>query len=232
MSSMSPPALPDAHLDLGCGKRPRNPYRRSRLCGVDIRAVGAIEGFEFRAANVAVDPIPFGDGEFGSVSAFDFVEHVPRILQSADGRGTVFPFIQLMNEIWRVLAPGGLFYALTPAYPNPEAFQDPTHVNIITDRTHSYFCGESPLGRMYGFEGHFEVKRVGWVRLEESFDAIASGKRMSAPNMTGALPRHKRIAYAVRDAVRLLRGRPRPAVQHVERLVYFLWELEAVKPRA
>ena len=44
-----------------------------------------------------------------------------------------------------------------------EAFQDPTHVNIMTEKTHLYFTGEKPLGRMYGFSGQFEARKVEWV---------------------------------------------------------------------
>ncbi|MDQ3205818.1 MAG: hypothetical protein M3Q40_04805 [Pseudomonadota bacterium] len=40
-----------------------------------------------------LEPIPYPDGSFGSVSAYDFLEHVPRIFPSADGRATVFPFV-------------------------------------------------------------------------------------------------------------------------------------------
>ena len=113
--------LPDIHLDLGCGKFPRNPYDRAKLCGVDIRGLVPTEGFDFRPANLALEPIPYGDDVFGSVSAFDFIEHVPRLLASADGTSTFFPFVRLMNEVWRVLAPGGRFYALTPTWPSPES---------------------------------------------------------------------------------------------------------------
>jgi SAM-dependent methyltransferase len=222
--------VPDAHLDLGCGKRPRNPYKRARVCGVDIRAISSADDFEFRSANVSVEPIPYPDHEFGSVSAFDFIEHVPRILGTPDGRSTIFPFIRLMNEAWRVLAHGGRLYAVTPAYPNPEAFQDPTHVNIITERTHEYFCGENPLGRMYGFNGHFIARRAEWVRLQESFVAV-DAPVVGHPPAVPAKPPHRKFAHAVRDAVRRLRGK-KPPVQIApapERLMYFLWELEAVK---
>ena len=236
-SSTATRSVPDVHLDLGCGKRPRNPYLRSRVCGVDIRALASADDFEFRSANVSVEPIPYPDHQFGSVSAFDFIEHVPRILGTPDGRSTVFPFIRLMNEVWRVLADGGLLYAVTPAYPNAEAFQDPTHVNIITERTHDYFCGDNPLGRMYGFDGHFVVRRAEWVRLHESFVATPAGAGRPAPDATPAVPsppRHKRVAHAVRDAVRVLRGQnPATLAANIpERLMYFLWELEAVKPIA
>jgi len=207
--------LPDRHLDLGCGKRPRNPYERGRLSGVDMRPLESGEDFEYRAADLTVEPIPYESDRFGSVSAFDFIEHVPRVLPSGDGRSTTFPFIRLMDEIWRVLAPGGLLYAVTPAYPHAEAFQDPTHVNIITDHTHDYFCGAKPLARMYGFGGRFEMRRLEWVAVQQAYTAHAP-----APP-TGA----RRLAHGVRDAVRKLRGR------EVGRRPYLLWELEAVKAR-
>jgi SAM-dependent methyltransferase len=214
-------ALPDLHLDLGCGKRPRNPYARDRLCGVDIRPMQSTEGFEYRHANLAIEPIPFESDRFASVSAFDFIEHVPRLMLTADGHGTTFPFVRLMGEIWRVLAPGGLLYAVTPAYPHAEAFQDPTHVNIITERTHEYFCGAKPLARMYGFEGLFELRRLEWVHVQEAYTA-----QPPAPPPPAAKPP---LARSVRDAVRRLRGRAVPPPSHGP---YLLWELQAVKAAA
>jgi SAM-dependent methyltransferase len=213
-------AHPDRHLDLGCGKFPRNPHGRATVCGVDIRALADAEGFEVRAANLAVQPIPYDDASFASVSAYDFLEHVPRILRSADGADTTFPFIRLMNEIWRVLAPGGRLYALTPAYPHPAAFADPTHVNIVTDTTHEYFCGDNPPGRMYGFTGHFRLLRAGRVRIEEHYSAIA-GSDENRRTATGA----RRIAHSMRDTLRRLRGKAA-----ADDLPYLLWEFEAVKP--
>jgi len=226
--------VPDVHLDLGCGKRPRNPYGRARVCGVDIRALSSSPDFEFRAANLSVAPIPWEDDSFGSVSAFDFIEHVPRILATPDGGDTFFPFVRLMDEVWRVLAPRGRLYALTPALPNPEAFVDPTHVNFITARTHEYFCGDNPLGRMYGFRGSFVARRAEWVRLEDHYRARPDDRRAAAtvaPAVPPAptVPAVKRFARAVRDGIRVLRGK-RPPVAEPERLIYFLWELEAVKP--
>ena len=198
-----PTALPDRHLDLGCGVTPRNPYGRSTLCGVDIRPLASTPQAEFRCANVVLDPIPYPDDSFGSVSAYDFIEHVPRLLTAPDGRSTFFPFVNLMNEVWRVLAPGGKLYALTPAFPSPAAFVDPTHVNFITARSHEYFCGENPLGQIYGFHGAFKASRVEWVVYLDSL--------VSAP----LTPRQK---------LRLLNRRWR------NRLTHLLWELEAVKP--
>jgi SAM-dependent methyltransferase len=151
--------MPTRHLDLGCGDTPRNPYDCDEVHAVDIAPSAALEPQRFRQANLSLEPIPHPDSSFESVSAFDFLEHVPRVLGSADGRGTRFPFIELMNQIHRVLKPQGRFYALTPAYPAEEAFGDPTHVNFVTEQTCRYFCGDAPQGRMYGFNGRFELMR-------------------------------------------------------------------------
>ena len=146
------------HLDLGCGGRPRNPYGRDDLCGVDLCPPAGQT--HLRAANLVLQPIPFDSSSFDSVSAYDFFEHVPRVLPTADGLATRFPFIELMNEVWRVLKPGGLLYAVTPVFPHPAAFQDPTHVNIMTTGTHHYFVQPDRLASMYGFTGNFRARRV------------------------------------------------------------------------
>ncbi len=150
------------HLDIGCGSKPRNPYRAQEIFGVDIRSDLGTGDTVIRGADLFREPIPFEDCYFDSVSAYDFLEHVPRT--AIVGNETRFPFIDLMNEVWRVLKNGGHFYASTPAYPHPAAFQDPTHVNIITRQTHIYFTAPQTLGRMYGFIGNFECIRSVPVR--------------------------------------------------------------------
>ena len=149
------------HLDLGCGSSPRNPYGADHVYGIDIRA-GL--GDNIASANLAVQPIPFPDNYFSSVSAYDFLEHVPRSVVDVGSKTSIFPFIELMNEVWRVLEPDGRFYAVTPAYPSYKAFVDPTHVNFIAKKTHEYFVGAMPLGRMYGFTGYFELIRAQRIR--------------------------------------------------------------------
>ncbi len=194
--------LPDRHLDLGCGMEPRNPYGRRELHGIDVRPRPAGGRVVHAVADLTLQPIPYADGFFGSVSAFDFLEHVPRLLTTADGKATVFPFVRLMDEIWRVLAPGGRLYAITPCFPSLAAFQDPTHVNFISVLTHEYFCGEDPQGRMYGFKGHFRELRTGWVVLKDS--AVAGQPSLS-----------QRLRWLRRK----LKGK----------LTHYLWEFEAVK---
>lgn len=154
-----PVARPSTTLDLGCGTVPRNPFHADTLFGIDIREDPARN---IRYADVAVEPLPFPDASFDYITAFDFLEHVPRVLYAPDRR---FPFVELMNEIWRTLKPHGVLLSHTPAYPYAEAFQDPTHVNIITEDTFAkYFRRDSKLVELYGFKGGFEIVRQGWAR--------------------------------------------------------------------
>ncbi len=159
------------HLDLGCGLVPRNPYQRDELFGVDLS--GSTGGGPIRRANLVTQPIPFEADSFDSASAYDFLEHVPRVMLTPDGQGTRFPFIELMNEVFRVLRPGGLFYAITPVYPGKAAFQDPTHVNIMTVDTHTYFTRPQLMAAMYGFKGDFNVRRVQLTRPDPKTAFIA-----------------------------------------------------------
>jgi len=164
------------HLDLGCGGRPRNPYRYNDISGIDIyKHPDLASNVDFKLANLSLHTIPYEDSYFDSVSAYDVIEHIPRVL-AGGVNGTRFPFIDLMNEIWRVLKPNGMFYALTPAYPRHEAFKDPTHVNIITNKTHEYFCDKC-FARPYGFHGKFEVVEVAWVHPRLHWEAEKSTKK-------------------------------------------------------
>jgi SAM-dependent methyltransferase len=162
------------HLDIGCGSKPRNPYERLELYGVDLSV--AEPSATFRQANLALEPIPFPDDHFQSVSAYDFLEHVPRILTCSGGAGTRLPFVELMNEIWRVLAPGGLLYAQTPVYPHQAVFADPTHVNLVAFDTFMYFTRPTLMARMYGFTGTFDVVRVLRYKPRRDYDSIGMDK--------------------------------------------------------
>ena len=153
------------HLDIGCGSNPRNPFDYTELYGVDIVEQNPTT-FNYKQCNVIFEPLPFNDSSFDSVSAYDFLEHVPRTT-TINNQG-VFPFIHVMNEVYRVLRPGGIFYAITPGYPRVEAFVDPTHVNFITKKTHTYFTSPKYKARMYGFKGKFKiVRKVKWIKLTQ-----------------------------------------------------------------
>ncbi len=155
----------NCHLDIGCNSNPRNPFNASKLYGVDIIDLET-KSFSYHKCNLIFEKLPFSDSTFDSVSAYDFLEHVPRTA-TINNTG-LFPFIHVMNEIYRVLKPEGIFYAITPGYPRSEAFVDPTHVNFITKKTHTYFTSPKYKARMYGFTGKFKIiRKVKWVKLTQ-----------------------------------------------------------------
>jgi len=155
------------HLDLGSGNRPRNPFAAREVFGLDLNPPREDRKSQNNVKVTIVQGdatlgIPFPDAHFSSVSAYDFLEHVPRVQQSSTETVLRFPFVWVMNEVWRVLVHGGTFIASTPAFPSSKAFQDPTHVNFITLGTHQYFTGPTPSARDYGFNGQFELQYAGW----------------------------------------------------------------------
>lgn len=134
-------------LDLGCGETIRNPYQANQCVGLDIED-----------ADLAIEPIPYANEYFDYVTAYDFLEHIPRLLYVPERR---YPFVELMSEIYRVMKVGGKFLSSTPAFPHGAAFQDPTHVNIITpDTFYEYFDDRKIWAKQYGFKGAFVIKEM------------------------------------------------------------------------
>lgn len=152
------------HLDVGCGSKPRNPFNCDNLYGVDILDQ-QVNDFNYKQCNIVLEGLPFEDSSFDSLSAYDFLEHIPRFAIIKEE--TQFPFINFMNEAYRVLKNDGVFYAITPVYPREECFVDPTHINFITKKTHRYFSNPTNYAQMYGFTGNFEINRVKVIRFSQ-----------------------------------------------------------------
>jgi hypothetical protein len=99
-------------LDLGSGPKPKNPFNAIEVFGVDIRSYDVNE--KVKKCTIGSQELPFEDNYFDFITAFDVLEHIPRA--SMSGNKTIFPFVETMNEIWRVPQSGGLFYSQTPCY--------------------------------------------------------------------------------------------------------------------
>lgn len=138
-------------VDLGCGRKPRNLYKCDIFYGIDI--ISDVANVKY--CHLGQETLPFEDSSVHAITAYDVLEHIPRTQN--DNKN---PFIFLMNEIYRVLKPGGVFLSLTPVYPYPASFQDPTHVNFITPETFvKYFSKDKyEVAKDYGIKCDFIVK--------------------------------------------------------------------------
>lgn len=165
------------HVDLGCGSLPRNPLGAQRVIGIDVLPdppfIVSSASVEYKRV-VPGGPLPFETDQIDSVSAFDFLEHIPRFDRTREGE-FINPFIEMMNEVHRILKPGGLFISLTPCFPSPAAFTDPTHVNFISEETHVYFSGQNfANSKGYGFKGEFGLIEADWSDWKGSlWDSLA-----------------------------------------------------------
>lgn len=121
-------------------------------CGNDIKRGwvnldkndGNIENKEVVHCDLEEGKLPFADDSCAEVMAIHLLEHIKNLLP-------------LMNEIRRVLRPGGFLRVEVPVYPFPEAFQDPTHVRFFTEQSFRYFVEGEGLyenyGKTYGIKG-------------------------------------------------------------------------------
>ncbi len=135
-------------VDLGCG------FRKKGNIGIDMTRE---ETDADLICQLGFEPIPLGDRTVDKIVCRDFLEHVPKTVYIESDRRIFYPIIYLMNEIWRILKPGGVFESMTPCYPYPEVFQDPTHVSVWTKETMKYFSGGYPGSRIYGVRCQFEI---------------------------------------------------------------------------
>jgi glycosyltransferase involved in cell wall biosynthesis len=106
-------------LDLGGAHNPAKGFKT-----VDLHEPADIVGDIF---NVLGD---MEDDSVGVIRACDFLEHIP-------------DKIRLWNEMYRVLAPGGMILSLTPSTDGRGAFQDPTHCAFYNENSFWYWIDEN-----------------------------------------------------------------------------------------
>jgi GT2 family glycosyltransferase/predicted SAM-dependent methyltransferase len=133
------------NLNLGCGYAKLPEY-----INIDNRA-------EVKPDLVCdvLEGLPYEDNSVDMIRAHDFLEHIP-----------IGKTIDAMNEIWRVLKPGGILDTFTPdAEVGQGAFQDPTHVSFWVENSWKYYS--EPIHRnLYGIKAHFEIKTLERIESE------------------------------------------------------------------
>tara|TARA_E500000178_G_C16965811_1_gene728344 strand:- start:160 stop:1461 length:1302 start_codon:yes stop_codon:yes gene_type:complete len=143
----TPPLNKQRSLDLGCGIKPQDPFKTGNSSGVDLSNPNQSPAINI--VDVATQKLPYPDSSFEYITAFDLLQYIPNAIYFNNKPRLCL--VELMNEIYRVLKPGGIFASLTPAPSSAEA-QD----NTITSETfRQYFCSPENLALKKGFRGSF-----------------------------------------------------------------------------
>lgn len=116
----APPTL--LKLDLACGQR-----KQEGFTGVDISTGSQADVL----CDLTVAPWPFDDASAEEAFCSHFVEHLT-------GRQRIL----FMDELWRVLIPGGKATVLSPYYTSMRAWQDPTHERPVSESDFLYYNRE------------------------------------------------------------------------------------------
>jgi len=127
-------------LNLGCG------LKHSHIPGA-INIDNREEVEPDLLCNV-LDGLPYGDNSVDMIRADDFLEHIP------NGKT-----IQVIEEIWRVLKPGGIFESSTPSTDGRGAFQDPTHVSFWNRNSWLYYS-DPAYRNLYSIKADFEIESI------------------------------------------------------------------------
>jgi O-antigen biosynthesis protein len=108
-----------------------NDLKMIDLCGGFSKPKGYISIDKFNGDIIAdlEQGIPLPDNSCGVVRAHDALEHIKNSQH-------------LMNEIHRVLAPGGILLSMTPSTDGRGAFQDPTHISFWNQNSFWYYTRE------------------------------------------------------------------------------------------
>lgn len=115
--------------------------------------------------------LPFPDNSIGVIRAYDFLEHISRENWVLSEDGTLSKqnsYIELMNEIYRVLAPNGWLLSSTPSSDGKGAYQDPTHVNFMNKNSFWYFTDERFANFVPEINCRFQDTRI-WEHYPSEF---------------------------------------------------------------
>lgn len=105
-------------LELGCGQIKRVPH----AIAVDINPRSVADVFH----DLNATPYPFADNEFDLVIAEHVLEHLDNL-------------IAVVEELHRILKPGGILYVEVPHFSSWTFFTDPTHRHAFSTSSFDYF---------------------------------------------------------------------------------------------
>ena len=117
LAAALPPDPELLKLDLACGRN-----KRPGFLGVDCVGMEEVD----QVVDLEAVPWPWPDASVGEAFSSHYVEHTPDL-------------IGFMNELGRILVPGGTATIIAPYYTSMRAWQDPTHRRAISEATFLYF---------------------------------------------------------------------------------------------
>lgn len=126
-------------LDIGCGGA-----KQKGFIGMDVRDISGIVDIVHDWNDI---PWPLPNDCVRTAIASHVIEHI----NPAD-----FGFINFMNEVWRIMKPGGQFAIVTPYGGSPGFWQDPTHINGCNEATWAYF---DPIPGQWSEGGLYTIYR-------------------------------------------------------------------------
>jgi len=131
--------------------------KREGLLALDLGAAHnkhpqylGVDQYERPGVDIVADVtkgIPLPDNSVGVIRACDFLEHIP-------------DKVTLFNELYRVLAHGGMLLSLTPSTDGRGAFQDPTHVAFYNENSFWYFTDRNYANFVPQITCRFQVSRL------------------------------------------------------------------------
>ncbi len=119
-------------LDVGCGTS-----KTPGAVGIDFHPLPGVDVVH----DLNQLPWPLESGTFDEIKILDVIEHLDNT-------------IKIMEEIHRLLKPGGTVYIRVVPWNHRYAFSDPTHVKFFTEISFKFFTGE---WRPYYTGARFEI---------------------------------------------------------------------------
>jgi SAM-dependent methyltransferase len=93
------------------------------------------------------DPLDLPDGSVGVIRAVNVLERIPSK-------------VPLINELYRLLAPGGMLLTLTPSSDGRGAYQNPAHTAYYNENSFWYYTDDEYRVDVPGIRARFQSSRL------------------------------------------------------------------------
>lgn len=134
-------------LNLGCGEKSLDGY-----IGVDRIKTAATD----ISHDLDVFPYPFEDGVAEEILMDNVLEHLTDV-------------VKVMEEVYRIAAPGALVRIKVPYFKSNSAYTDPTHKHFFTETSFKYFQPGHALH--FYTKAKFEIMKTELICHSEYKDA-------------------------------------------------------------